>query len=186
MQNIFNRACLYGACFLGAIAAPSIAQPAPIRIPNNGSITVSVTGLRNAEGQVCFSLFNSSQGFPRNEEAIVEEQCVKASEFVDSDAMTTEDAVSTAAGDSEASVETDVEADPTVTFEGLATGNYAVSIIHDENEDSTINTGAFGVPAEGFGFSRNPEIQTRAPRFSEAAVLVVGRNKTLEIALIYY
>lgn len=175
MQNIFYRTCLYGACFLGAIAAAYKASPTQAQMLGSGSITVEVTGLRNSTGQVCFSLFDSSRGFPDNAEAIVTEQCVEASEFV-----------TAVSADETVGEDKEIAGDHTVIFEDLAPGNYAVSIIHDENEDGTINTGTFGIPTEGFGFSRNPDIQTRAPRFSEAAVLVVGRNTTAPIELIYY
>ncbi|NJM99466.1 MAG: DUF2141 domain-containing protein [Phormidesmis sp. RL_2_1] len=71
-------------------------------------------------------------------------------------------------------------------FEGLEPGTYAVSVLHDENGDNQLDTGMFGIPAEGFGFSGNPAIQMRAPEFSEAAVVVFGNKTTTEIDLIYY
>ncbi|MGB3297823.1 MAG: DUF2141 domain-containing protein [Phormidesmis sp.] len=137
------------------------ANRAQAQIPTRGSLTAEVTGLKTADGQVCFSLFNSGMGFPNNREAIVETKCVAATV-----------------------AEPDMPA--SVTFEDLSLGTYAVSVIHDENEDGKLNVGGFGIPKEGFGFSQNPVIQIKAPDFSEAAVVVVGPDTTTQIELIYY
>jgi uncharacterized protein (DUF2141 family) len=59
-----------------------------------------------------------------------------------------------------------------VKFEGLAPGNYAAAIIHDENGNSKLDT-LMGIPREGFGFSRNPAIGFGPPKF-DAARFAVG------------
>ncbi|WP_447729013.1 DUF2141 domain-containing protein [Sphingomonas koreensis] len=59
-----------------------------------------------------------------------------------------------------------------VKFEGLAPGDYAAAVIHDENGNSKLDT-LMGIPREGFGFSRNPAIGFGPPRF-EAARFAVG------------
>lgn len=134
---------------------------AQAQIPTRGSLRAEATRLENADGQVCFSLFEHGRGFPNNKEAIVETKCVAATA-------------------------TAPDMPISVTFEDLSLGTYAVSVIHDENEDSELNVGGFGIPEEGFGFSQNPVIQTKAPSFSEAAVVVVGPETTTQIELIYY
>jgi uncharacterized protein (DUF2141 family) len=129
-------------------------------LPTTGRLTVTALELQNTTGQVCFSLFDSGVDFPNNPEAIVDNKCVTATPAAEDQPLS-------------------------VTFENLALGTYAVSILHDENEDSTMNVGMFGIPKEGFGFSRNPAIRTSAPDFSEAAI-VVGSDTSTEIELIYY
>ncbi|MEO0808178.1 MAG: DUF2141 domain-containing protein [Cyanobacteria bacterium J06643_4] len=135
-------------------------------LPTSGSLTVQATGLKNDVGQVCFTLFERSEGFPDNPEGVIANQCVPA---LDAAAETGE------ADDQPLSV----------TFEDLPLGSYAVSILHDENEDQQINQGNFGIPTEGFGFSRNPTIQTGAPSFQETAIFVFGNTET-EIEMIYF
>lgn len=54
-----------------------------------------------------------------------------------------------------------------IHFRGLAPGDYAISVIHDENGNARLDTFA-GIPREGFGFSRNPAIGFGPPRFSAA------------------
>jgi uncharacterized protein (DUF2141 family) len=52
-------------------------------------------------------------------------------------------------------------------FNDLPSGGYAIALIHDENGNGKLDT-LFGIPKEGFGFSRNPVIRFGAPRFSAA------------------
>jgi uncharacterized protein (DUF2141 family) len=71
------------------------------------------------------------------------------------------------------------------TFDQLAPGRYAVAVIHDSNNDGKLNTGFLGIPKEGFGFSQNPKIGTRAPRFRDTAFLISGESTKIQIALKY-
>lgn len=63
-----------------------------------------------------------------------------------------------------------------VTFEDVAPGTYAVALIHDENSNKKLDT-TFGIPREGFGFSRNPAIRMGPPKFGEAS-FTVGAGHT--------
>jgi uncharacterized protein (DUF2141 family) len=42
-----------------------------------------------------------------------------------------------------------------VSFEGLAPGDYAVSVFYDEDNDGELDTGLFRIPKERVGFSNN-------------------------------
>src|SRR5690349_5051697 len=42
-----------------------------------------------------------------------------------------------------------------VTFPDLKPGNYAVSVLHDENQNKDMDQGRLGIPKEGYGFSNN-------------------------------
>ena len=72
-----------------------------------------------------------------------------------------------------------------VTFKLLSPGNYAIAVLHDENNDRQANRNFLGLPTEGFGFSRNPAIGVSAPKFADAAVSVAGENTTTQIQLRY-
>jgi uncharacterized protein (DUF2141 family) len=54
-----------------------------------------------------------------------------------------------------------------MTFAALPTGDYAIAVIHDENDNHKLDT-LLGIPREGFGFSRNPAIGFGPPRFAAA------------------
>ena len=45
--------------------------------------------------------------------------------------------------------------DVTVVFENLQPGDYALSVIHDENDNGELDSNALGIPKEGFGFGNN-------------------------------
>jgi uncharacterized protein (DUF2141 family) len=51
----------------------------------------------------------------------------------------------------------------------LAPGRYAVALIHDENRNGKLDM-PFGIPREGFGFSRNPKVRFGAPRYSQVDI----------------
>ncbi len=123
----------------------------------NGKLTVEIDGLKNKQGQVCASLFGSSEGFPGDGDRVLQKQCTKI---------------------------TDIPLN--LTFENLKAGSYAVAVFHDQNNDRILNTNILGIPKEGFGFSRNPEIRARAPKFGEAAFLVAGPNTNIQIQLKYF
>ncbi|MBD2439487.1 DUF2141 domain-containing protein [Nostoc sp. FACHB-110] len=134
----------------------SLTMPLSAMANFDGNLTVEVDGLKNKQGQICASIYNSSQGFPSNSDRILQREC------------------------------TEITDEPVkLTFNNLKAGNYAVAVMHDENKDFTVNLNDLGMPLEGFGFSQNPEITTRAPKFGEAAFLVVGANTTIKIHLKY-
>ncbi|MEL6488347.1 MAG: DUF2141 domain-containing protein [Cyanobacteria bacterium J06621_3] len=215
----------------GAVALSAIAlfmgrpQPVAAQTVANGSLTVALTGLGNADGQVCVSLFDNSNDFLGDGDAVVAQQCVAAdgsgepisepeaetsdpntdadagdagatnSESVSSDAEVAEEPVAEepVAEESVAEepvaeepvAEEPVQADIVMTFPNLVSGTYAVAVLHDENSDQQMNEGTFGIPTEGFGFSRNPVVTTGAPEFSEVAIFVLG-DTTTEIELVYF
>lgn len=48
----------------------------------------------------------------------------------------------------------------------LAPGDYSLLVIHDENRNGKLDT-TFGIPREGFGFSRNPALRIGPPRYGD-------------------
>jgi uncharacterized protein (DUF2141 family) len=123
----------------------------------NGNLNIRVDGLKNQKGQICLSIFSSSQGFPSNSKRALKAQCFKVT-----------------------------ETPQIVTFPNLKAGNYAVAIFHDANGDNNLNSNALGIPTEGFGFSQNPRIRTGAPKFGDSAVLVAGSSTDIQIQLQYF
>ena len=60
-----------------------------------------------------------------------------------------------------------VPAAPTVSMKiELQPGEYAVSLIHDANGNHKLDKNLFGMPTEGFGFSRNPAIAFSQPSYA--------------------
>ena len=73
----------------------------------------------------------------------------------------------------------------TVIFENLAPGEYALSVIHDENENGELDSNAFGVPKEGFAFGNNAMGPFGPPSFEKAKMKIEG-NLQCSITLKYY
>jgi len=73
----------------------------------------------------------------------------------------------------------------TVTFENLAPGEYAVSVIHDSNENGELDTNMFGIPKEGFAFGNNAMGTFGPPQFNEAKVMIGDQTVRQEIKLRY-
>jgi uncharacterized protein (DUF2141 family) len=72
----------------------------------------------------------------------------------------------------------------TVTFGDLAPGSYAVSVIHDANDNGDIDLNMFGIPTEGYGFSNGARATLGPPSFDAAAVRVGATVPTrIEITL---
>jgi uncharacterized protein (DUF2141 family) len=70
-----------------------------------------------------------------------------------------------------------------LTFE-VPRGSYAVAAFHDENSNGKLDANFLGVPREGYGVSNDVRPRFRAPRFSEARVLV-SRDTTLVVHMAY-
>src|SRR3954465_10260109 len=62
----------------------------------------------------------------------------------------------------------------TVVFDNLPSGDYAVSVIHDENGNGTLDTNALGIPKEGFAFGNNAMGNFGPPAFSQAKIALNG------------
>ena len=58
----------------------------------------------------------------------------------------------------------------TVTFKDLPAGAYAVSAYHDENDNDKLDRGAFEVPLERVGFSRDARGDKGPPEFRDAKI----------------
>lgn len=56
-----------------------------------------------------------------------------------------------------------------IIFKDLPNGTYAVSVIHDENENEKLDTGFMGIPKEGFGFSNDAMGTFGPPKYKEAS-----------------
>ena len=145
------------------IMASALMMIAGLAYPVQGQVepthlAVEISGLNEPQGQVCLNLFNSSSGFPGNRDEAVETVCLETAEDAPLVAM----------------------------FENLNPGSYAVSVFHDANGDNEFNRNFVGMPAEGFGFSRNPEARTGPPEFGDAVFLVAGSETRIEVQLSYF
>lgn len=68
----------------------------------------------------------------------------------------------------------------TVTFKNVAPGNYAIMVLHDENNNKQMDFEPNGMPAESYGISNNPMLMG-PPAFSDGKFEVASKNVELTI-----
>ena len=70
-------------------------------------------------------------------------------------------------------------------FNGLPAGPYAVAVFHAEHNETQMETGLFGKPKQGYGFSNNPASTFGPPSFNSAAFEYRGGSLNLPVQLSY-
>jgi uncharacterized protein (DUF2141 family) len=71
------------------------------------------------------------------------------------------------------------------TFHGLTAGRWAISAIHDANDNSKLDRNSLNIPTEGYGFSNDAEGVGGPPTFDQAAFDYDGQTKSITIDLDY-
>ena len=71
-----------------------------------------------------------------------------------------------------------------MVFPPVAAGTYAISLFHDENSNGRLDK-MMMLPREGFGFSRNAPVRFGPPRFPAAAFPVSGAPINEDIRIRY-
>lgn len=66
-------------------------------------------------------------------------------------------------------------------FSGLEAGQYAIKIMHDENNNGKLDRNMLGIPSEGYGFSNNAG-QFGPASFADAA-FTVSADQNLQIQI---
>lgn len=69
-----------------------------------------------------------------------------------------------------------------VIFKNLPKGEYAVSFIHDENDNKKMDTNFLGIPKEDYGCSNNATGFMGPPKYDEAK-FQLSENKAIEIKI---
>jgi uncharacterized protein (DUF2141 family) len=71
-----------------------------------------------------------------------------------------------------------------LVFTNVPTGDYAVKIFQDENDDRELNTNVLGIPAEKYGISNNARGRFGLPDYKDAKFSIVpGQELALTIDL---
>ncbi len=165
-KRIANYAFVCGAMLalsIGTLQAQASTSPAPATAPApapaKSTLTIHLTGFRNAKGKVNIDLFRDGKGFPLDQAGVVE------SERLEIDPKTLS---------------------VTAVFADLPQGAYAVAVVHDENLTGKMEFDASGIPQKGFGFSNNPDT-SQGPPTPESATFAVDQPETkIEIKIVYW
>lgn len=121
-------------------------------------INLKITNLKNTQGALLISVFKSSDGFPGDDKKAVFKHKI--------------DPISA----------------NSISYKitGLTPGEYAISILHDENRDQKLNTNSLGIPSEGTAASNNAKMIFGPPKFDEAKFTLSNSPINMEIKLKHF
>ena len=72
-----------------------------------------------------------------------------------------------------------------VTVTGVPPGTYAVQVIHDENDNQTLDRPGL-LPTEGMGFSRDAPMRFGPPRWDDARFDLTEAGATVPLTMRYF
>ena len=123
----------------------------------NNTLTLEITGIREAKGRMACALFWQNKGFPRKHRRALRRTWV------------------------------DVEGDTVrCVFKRTGLGEYAASVFLDLNENGKLDTNAVGSPKEPWGVSKNVQSRRQGPEiYKEAKFDYQGGPVTMQIKLVY-
>ncbi|WP_367276279.1 DUF2141 domain-containing protein [uncultured Erythrobacter sp.] len=122
-----------------------------------GNVTITITDLRNTKGVVRACMTTVENVFPRcRRDPNSHRTVVEAAETI------------------------------TITFDNVEPGEYAIALLHDENEDGKANRVLGMAPKEGYGFSRDAPVRMAPPDWDDAVFTVSSASQDLTIKMRYF
>ena len=122
----------------------------------NGKLKIEIIGIKSPKGKVLVNLFSTSKGFPTNPKYAYR------------------------------TAELDIkDGKAYVEFADLPYGDYAVAVLHDENDNKKMDYNLVGMPKEGYCFSNNYRPTFKNPSFRQAGFFLERPLKTLQLEMIY-
>jgi uncharacterized protein (DUF2141 family) len=73
-----------------------------------------------------------------------------------------------------------------IRFTGVKPGNYAIALLHDENDNGKADRAAGMMPKEGYGFSRDAPVRMAPPKFKDAVFVMGEASQRLTIKMRYF
>jgi uncharacterized protein (DUF2141 family) len=122
---------------------------------SHGRLSMSVTGARNDSGSMRCGLYSSADGFREPGREM------------------------------RGAVAQIKNGSATCLFSGVPAGTYAVAVFHAEHNETQMETGLFGKPKQGYGFSNNPSSMFGPPSFDSAAFTYSGGALHVPVRLSY-
>ena len=139
------------------VSLHSVAQEGAKSVESKTSIKIEikVTEIKSTEGQIAVLLFNNENGFPQEVDKALKSQ------FFQIEGQ-----------------------EKVIEFEVPSTGEYAVTVFHDENGNKKLDTNWIGMPKEGIAVSNNAKGRMGPPKYKDASVQIL-EGASLQIRLKY-
>lgn len=140
-----------------AICLCPLAKMVRADAPEEGVLSIDITGTKNEKGNLVAFLWDQPKGFPSDSKKKIAMVRVRA----------TKESCS-------------------IRFEKLQLNQfYAVSVMHDENANGEMDYNLVGIPKEGYATSRNvPHSMFGPPKFQDAS-FKFSKSTEIEIKMIY-
>ncbi len=130
----------------GVLALTGIAAALAAAPAQAGEVVITVTDLRSTKGVVRACMTTRADIFPKCiKDPHAHRIVVPASERVE------------------------------IRFAGVKPGQYAIALLHDENNNGKADRAMGMMPKEGYGFSRDAPVNMAAPKFKDA-VFTLGEG----------
>lgn len=122
-----------------------------------GDVVITVTDIRSSKGVVRACMTTRADIFPK---------CIK----------------------DPSAHRTVVPAEGTVTirFTGVKPGDYAVALLHDENDNGKADRAMGMMPKEGYGFSRDAPVRMAPPKFGDAVFTQGEATTRMTVKMRYF
>lgn len=121
------------------------------------TLNVEIEGIRNDKGFILLAVYDSKSGFPDDPQKAIARKRIPAK-----------------------------MGKMTIPVENLGYKKYAFGIIHDENNNQKLDTGLFGIPKEGFCFSKQAMGTFGPPDYEKAAFDFKSGNETQKVKISYW
>lgn len=121
------------------------------------SLKIQVTGFKSNSGWALSNLFNNPDGYPSTTSKAYKSQ------------------------------KSPIEGNSAVFFyENIHCGEYALGVLHDENNNLKMDTNIVGIPKEGYGVSNNIKAVFGPPKYEDTKFLVSKPNTVISVLMRYF
>jgi uncharacterized protein (DUF2141 family) len=127
-----------------------------VSFAKTGTLTVEIDKIENSKGLIRVILFDKTGKFPKDHKSGIAIKSIKAK-----------------------------KGKVIAKFDSIKYGEYAISVLHDENKNEKMDSNFLGMPKEGFGISNNVRVKFRHPKFDEAKFIFNEKKNAVNINLIY-
>jgi uncharacterized protein (DUF2141 family) len=127
-----------------------------IAYSQSSEIVINIAGLRSGKGKCLVYLYNNKKGFPNDAAKAIN----KASGSI-------------------------LNGKSTIVLKDVPDGEYAVGIIHDENNNGKMDTNILGMPKEGVGVSNNAKGHFGSPSYEDSKFQVNRKSLIINITIKY-
>lgn len=122
-----------------------------------GDVSVTITDVRSTKGVIRACLTADAKSFPKcNKDPNAKRVVVPAGKTV------------------------------TIRFRGVTPGNYAVALLHDENNNGKADRSLGMIPKEGYGFSRDAKVVMGPPKWNDAVFAMGAAAQKLTVKMRYW